>query len=273
MGAISWITPALAGAMMGAMLVFPREAAAAALQALIDFSNGVLPGLLPFSVCALLVTAGRSLPTPLVAALALPGGSPTGARLFQDAHLSPGTARKIAACTGVMSPMFFLYTLSSWLNDPRKGSLLLAAHLAAALLAGCFFKGKIRGRLTLPELTISQALSQSAQAMGTVAACVVLGAVAARMIGCALPGMPPMALSVIQCLLEVTAGMKAMISLSVPLPVIAALTAFTGLSILLQNAVFWKKNGLSLFSLAKIACLRAILAFLLCAVLEHLAGL
>ncbi|MBQ9299389.1 MAG: hypothetical protein IJ214_02645, partial [Clostridia bacterium] len=88
-----------------------------------------------------------------------------------------------------------------------------------------------------------------------------------------LPGLPPLALAVAQGLLEVTAGMKALIALSAPLPVIAALTAFTGFSILLQNAAFWQKNGLTLFTLAKIACLRAILAFLLCAALEHLPGL
>ena len=181
--------------------------------------------------------------------------------------------RKVAACTGVMSPMFFLYTLSAWLGDPGKGVLLLAVHLAAALLAGCLRKGRLRGRVTLPAMTVPQALAQSAQAMGTAAACMALGAVAARMLGCALPGLPPTALAVIQSLTEITSGMKALIALSVPLPVIAALTAFTGLSILTQNAAFWQKHDLKLPELAKIGFLRAILAFFICAVVEHLAGL
>ncbi|MBQ9197222.1 MAG: hypothetical protein IJ157_08260 [Clostridia bacterium] len=269
----SWIIPALAGALMGAMLVFPRQAAAAALQALGDFSISVLPGLLPFSACALLITAGRTLPLSLLTVLALPGGSPTGARLFRDAGLPPSAARKIAARTGNMSPMFFLYTLSAWLGDPRKGRLLLASHLGAAMLAGCFFRGGHRDKIKLPSLTVPDALTQSAQAMLGAAACASLGAVGARMLGCALPGLPPGMLASLQSLLEITSGMKALTALSAPLPLLAGFTGFTGLSILLQNAAFWQKSGLSLPALMKIALLRAMLAFLLCTALEHLAML
>ena len=82
---------------MGAMLVYPRQDADSVARALSDFAQGVLPGLLPFSACALLLTAGRTLPVGLLTALALPGGSPTGARLFQDAGLSAGAARRAAA--------------------------------------------------------------------------------------------------------------------------------------------------------------------------------
>lgn len=166
MGVICWMAPALTGALMGAMLVYPRQAADSVARALSDFAQGVLPGLLPFSACAPLLTAGRTLPVGLLTALAL-------------------------------------------------------------------------------------------------------GAAAARMLGCAFPALSPGALATVQCLLEITSGMKSLISLSAP-PLIAALTGFTGFAILLQNAAYWQKSGLTLGALTKIAILRGLLAFLVCAALELL---
>ena len=261
------LLPALgAGALMGAMLVFPSEAAAGAWDALSAFARGVLPGLLPFAACALLLTAGRSLPVPLLTLLVLPGGSPAGARLFQDAGLTRRQARRIAACTGGMSPMFFLAALSAWLRSPVTGRLLLCAHLGAGLLAACCFRDRPRGRVSLPPLTLPQAVAQSAQAMLIAAACTAVGGAAARMLACALPGLPPLALAAFQGLLEITAGTRALALHGAPLPLIAALTGFTGLSILMQNAAFWQKSGLRFYDLALIALLRAGLAALLCAV-------
>lgn len=264
MTAFSWISALAVGALMGTMLIFPQQAAAGALDALTAFTTGILPGLLPFSICALLLTAGHTLPASLLLALALPAGSPTGARLLQDAGLSLPQARRAAAVTGVMSPMFFLYTLSAWLGDHRLGRLLLTVHIASAILCGCLFPHRTRGRIAIPPLTVPQAVFQGAQAMLTVAGCVVVGAVSARMLLCALPGLPPMPTAVLHSLLEVSAGTKALIARGASLPMIAAATGFTGLSILLQNAAFWQKNGLTLGELARIAALRAALAFLLC---------
>ena len=148
MGVICWMAPALTGALMGAMLVYPRQAADSVARALSDFAQGVLPGLLPFSACALLLTAGRTLPVGLLTALAT-----------------------------------------------------------------------------------------------------------------------------VQCLLEITSGMKSLICLGALLPLIAALTGFTGFAILLQNAAYWQKSGLTLGALTKIAILRGLLAFLVCAALELLSRL
>lgn len=264
MTGFSWMKALAAGALMGAMLVFPRQAAESALAALQLFAVKILPGLLPFSVCALLLTAGHTLPASALVLLALPAGSPVGARLFQNARLSADRSRRAAACTGVMSPMFFLYTVSAWMNDARAGRLLLAAHILSALLCGCFFPRWPRERISLPYLSAPQAVAQGAQAMLTVAACVALGTVSARMLYCALPGLPPAAVAAAQSLLEVSSGTKALIAQDAPLPAIAACAGFTGLSILLQNASFWQKNGLTLFDLTKIALLRAAIAFVLC---------
>ena len=255
MTGFSWMKALAAGALMGAMLVFPRQAAESALAALQLFAVKILPGLLPFSVCALLLTAGHTLPASALVLLA---------RLFQNAGLSADRSRRAAACTGVMSPMFFLYTVSAWMNDARVGRLLLAAHILSALLCGCFFPRWPRKRISLPYLSAPQAVAQGAQAMLTVAACVALGTVSARMLYCALPGLPPAAVAAAQSLLEVSSGTKALIAQDAPLPAIAACAGFTGLSILLQNASFWQKNGLTLFDLTKIALLRAAIAFVLC---------
>ena len=250
-----YILPSLAaGALMGCMLIFPREAAGAALAALTVFVRSVLPALLPFSVCAPLLTAGHAVPADLLCLLALPGGSPTGARLFAEARLSPGAARRCAAMTGTLSPMFFLFTLSEWLGDPRKGAALLG------------YRQRPRGRIPLPPLFLPQALSQSGQAMLTVAGSIVMGAVTARMLRCALP-LPPLAAALLHSLLEVTGGCRGLISLGVPLPLLSALLSFGGLSLLLQNAVFWQQKGLNVPALARLALPRAALAFLLCAVL------
>ena len=264
----------LTGAGMGLLAAFPLEAAAAALSALRLFAAGVLPALLPFSVCALLLTAGKRLPLPALALLALPAGSPAGARLFQDAGLTRRQARRYAACTGCMSPMFFLYTLAQGLGSPSDARLLLAAHLLACLLCALPFPGGGAGEARLPALSAPQAVTQAAQAMPTVAACMMLGAAAARLMSCALPSLPAPALAALQSLLEVTGGCRALIALALPrrllLPLLAACTGFTGGAILLQNAAFWRHSGLSLADLVKIALLRALAAFLMGELLVYL---
>ncbi|MBQ7455498.1 MAG: hypothetical protein IJS53_03545, partial [Clostridia bacterium] len=63
------VKTAALGALLGAMLAFPLQAAGSALGALTAFALSVLPALLPFSVCARLLTAGRRLPPGLIAAL------------------------------------------------------------------------------------------------------------------------------------------------------------------------------------------------------------
>ena len=262
-----YILPSLAaGALMGCMAVFPRQAAGAALAALTVFAQSVLPALLPFSVCVLQLTAGHQLPAGLLCLLALPGGSPTGARFFSEADLTPGEARRCAALTGTLSPMFFLFTLAGWLNSSRQAAILLAVHLAAALLCGLIFRQKPRGRIPLPPLSLPQALTQSGQAMLTVAGAIALGAVAARMLACALP-LPPSLAALLHALLEVTGGCHDLIALRIPLPALSALLSFSGFSLLLQNAAFWQEKGLGTAALALLALPRAAIAFLLCAVL------
>lgn len=266
----SCLRPLLSGAMLGLLLAFPQNSIDAALQGLSAFVSGVLPSLFPFTACLLLLTAGRSFPLPVLLGLSLLGGSPTGARLWSEAALSPALARRIARVTGTMSPMFFLGTLSVWLGNAKAARLMLFCHLFSALiLALPLIKSLRRTRVKLPYLSISAALQQSALAMLTVAGCITLGSVGARLIACLMPHLPTLPLAILQSIAEVTSGCKSLIALSPPhlLPLLSFFTSFSGLSILLQNAAFWGKQGISLPKLIVYGFLRGGIAFLVCFVI------
>ena len=104
-------------------------------------------------------------------------------------------------------------------------------------------------------------------ALLTVAMCMMLGSVAAQMMACAFPALPMEAQAGLQCALEVTAGVKAILSLNTPFaaPLICAACSFGGLSLLMQNAAFWQDSGITLGQLALLRALHAILSGALCA--------
>ena len=274
MPVLSILKTAAAGAMLGLMLVFPLQTAQSALYALTIFVTSVLPALLPFSICALLLTAGKRLPASLLALMGLVGGSPAGARLFAQAALSPAQARRYAAATGAMTPMFCLATLSHWLNSPADARLVLLCHLAAALLMGALLPAGGSAMVRLPPLSVPRAVFEGAQAMLTVAACVVLGTVGASLLSCALPRLPALPRAIAQCLLEVTSGCRSLIGLSLPrallLPLLSAFTSLGGAAILLQNAAFWQRHGLSFPRLLLLALPRAGIAFWVCIIAVHM---
>jgi len=273
-----YLRPLLSGSMLGCLLAFPLQSMQAALEALQLFARSVLPSLFPFTACMLLLTAGKCFPSTSLVCLSLLGGSPTGARLFQDASLTTRQARRIAAMTGVMSPMFFLGTMSLWLQNASAGWLILLCHLLGALLSGVFFKKESArvSRISLPPLPVGQAILQAASAMLTVGGCITLGTVAARMAECLFPLLDTLPLALMQCLLEVTSGCKTLIGLSFPLklPLLCFTSAFGGLSILLQNAAYWGRHQIALSQLFLYGLLRGVIAFLVCFVilLCHPAG-
>ncbi len=266
----SCLRPLLSGGMLGLMLAFPQNSTQAALDALKIFAISVLPSLFPFTACMLLFTAGHTLPLPVLIFLSYLGGSPGGARLFAEVKTDNNTACRMARMTGTMSPMFFLGTLSVWLQNPNAARLLLLCHLASAAVLGFpLSQGKKVPRVSLPPLSFGAALQQSALSMLTVGGCIALGSVASRLLSCLLPQLPPLPLALLQSLLEVTSGCKSLIALHPPclLPLLSAFTAFSGLSILLQNGAYWGKHGISLSKLLMYGLLRASAAFILCFVI------
>lgn len=264
------------GALAGAMIVYPGEAAAAAWEGLALWARAVAPVLGPFMACMLMLTTRVGGGAGLRVALAWLCGSPGGARLMQTLRPQGRLALRLAALTGTMSPMFFLGTISGWLGDPRAGRLILICHLLGALLVGLCVPARGAGARGEPQpMPLSVALRESALALCTIALCMMLGCVAAKMAACALPSLPQEAAALLQCALEVTAGTRAVIALDSPfrLPLICAACSFGGLSLLLQNLVFWQESGLTLRRLSLLRLAHGLLSGGICFLAARLLGI
>ena len=234
------------GILAGAMMAFPGEAAAAAGEGLGLWARAVAPVLGPFLVCMLMVSSRAGGGVRLKTALGWLCGSPGGARLMQGGGLKGKSALRAAAMTGTMSPMFFLGTVSGWLGDARAGRLILLCHIAGAAVLGlCMPKGERAAPVAAAPVPLAHALRDSALALLTVALCMMLGCAAARMAACAFPRLPGWAAAGLQCALEVTGGVKALIGLGLPHTpaLVCGACSFGGLSILMQNAAFWQESG------------------------------
>ena len=255
------------GALAGAMIVYPGEAAEAAFQGLALWAKAVAPVLGPFMACMLMLTTRVGGGLWLRVGLSWLCGSPGGARLMQTIHPQGRQALRCAALTGTMSPMFFLGTISAWLGSAPAGRVILACHLAGALLTGlCIPAKRSQAHANAAPLSLSAALRESALALLNIALCMMLGCVAARMAACALPSLPREAAALLQCSLEVTAGVRAVIDLGSPLvlPLICAACSFGGLSLLMQNAAFWQDCGITLSGLLPLRLIHGMLSGALC---------
>ncbi|MBE5787286.1 MAG: hypothetical protein E7324_07065 [Clostridiales bacterium] len=262
----------LLGALAGAMLVYPQEAAAAALAGLSLWARAVAPSLGPFMVCMLMLSGrmgGGALPRVAMGWLC---GSPGGARLLSGEAADGRAALHFAALTGTMSPMFFIGTVGGWLQDAGMGWMILISHLLGAVICGLLIPGgKTQGRTAPRPLSFFTTLSDCAQALLTIALCMMLGCVSARMAGCALSHLPGWAALALQCALEVTGGVEALIAAHPPMmaPLVCGACSFGGLSILLQNAAFWQRAGLRMGQLLGVRILHGMISFLVCLMLEN----
>ena len=251
------------GALAGAMLIFPGEAAAAAAEGLALWARSVVPSLGPFMVCMLMLTSRIGGGVAVRTGLGWLCGSPGGAKLMQTIQPRGKTALRAAALTGTVSPMFFLGTISGWLGDRSAGRVILFCHwLGALILALCVREmGETRSGPPAP-LPLGRALGDASQALLTVGLCMALGCVAARMAACAMPGLPPAGAAALQCALEVTSGAKAVISLQTPwtTPLLCAACSFGGFSLLMQNAAFWQESGVTIGQLLILRLLHGLIA-------------
>ena len=256
------------GALAGAMLAFPGAAAEAATEALTLWARAVAPALGPFMVCMLMISGRVGGGVALRTAMGWLSGSPGGARLMRELGLRGRAALRAAAMTGTMSPMFLIGTVGAWLGDRRLGWGILACHILGALAIGLCIRQPERKDASAPSpVPLGTALRESALALLTVALCMMLGSVAARLTACAFPALPMEARAALQCALEVTAGVKAILSLNTSnaAPLVCAACSFGGLSLLMQNAAFWQESGVTLGQLALLRLLHAILSGALCA--------
>lgn len=246
---MKWGAAAAFGALAGAMMIYPGEAAEAAWAGLSLWARSVVPVLGPFMICMLMVTTRMKGGAVGKIAFCWMCGSPGGARLLQSFTPRGREAVRLAAMTGTMSPMFFLGTISQWLGSEKAGIVILICHLLGALLVGLCIVSPKSGLSGCPApIHLPFALQSSAQALLTVGLCMMLGCVTAQMAACAFPRLSPAAAAVLQCILEVTAGTRALIALesSDTIPLVCAACSFGGFSLLLQNAAFWQDSGLKL---------------------------
>ena len=255
------------GALAGAMLVYPGAAAEAAGRALSLWARAVVPSLGPFMICMLMLSGRMGGSIALRVLMGWLCGSPGGARLISSLPQDKKSALRCAALTGTMSPMFFIGTVGGQLSVPGAGWLLLGCHLLGAVLCGLLMPGRLpKLRLQPHPLSFFTALSDCAQALLTIALCMMLGSVSAAMAANALPHLPGWAALTLQCALEVTGGVEALIASRPPLmlPLLCAACSFGGLSILLQNTVFWQQAGLKMGHLLLLRLLHAAISLCLC---------
>lgn len=133
------------GLCVGLLMGFSKDCMAAAVSAASVFATGVMPALFPMMVLAglpLVQHSGSRKGSLVLSAIAFGffSGSPAGARrvesLLQAGRLNGVLARRLFVTIGVMSPLFFLGTLSLWTKNPFAALLMLAAHWLSALLVG-----------------------------------------------------------------------------------------------------------------------------------------
>ena len=127
--------------LMALMLMNPGDSARAAGEALRVWALQVTPALYP-ALCCMLYIAPRLPGRPAVgAALGILSGSPGGARVCAAYPLTRAAARRLAAGTGVMSPLFFLTVLAGWLQSPVWAARVYVCHLAGAWAAALLLPG------------------------------------------------------------------------------------------------------------------------------------
>ena len=252
------------GALMGAMLVFSREAAEAAYTAMRLWAVKVVPLLGPFLFCAQVLAQKLRPPFFVRVLLCLCCGSPGGAKLMQRKGLTKREALHLAALTGTVSPAFFMGALSEWLGSAKMGALAFLCHALGAVLTGLLFRApNAKKSAAFPAArSCVSLLRDAALALPPICLCMMLGSVSAKMAACALPHLPKAALALLQSLMEVTSGAKALAALGGPFlfPLLCAAVSFGGLSILLQNAAIWKESGVDIRELLMLRLCHAALA-------------
>ena len=234
-----------------ALLFFSDAAMQACREAAQVFAFSVMPSLFPMMVLGRMLPSSAGMLTVLFGWMS---GSPAATQRVMASGAK--NREKLLCLTGVMNPLFFTGTLSSWLGSRETGWKLLLAHWLGAVIASALWKGENRERqpqrMQTPSLI--SAIGQSASAMLSVCGAMMLFSVAAGVLQEMLP-LPRAAFAVLHALLEIGSGAKAVVS-AVPEPsaLLCALCSFGGLSLWLQNLLFLDES----IRPVKLLCMRAL---------------
>lgn len=295
----------------------PQKYAGACAEGIALWAKAVLPALFPFLVLSALLSrtgagAAHKL-APLMRRVRLPGaaalcflisalsGYPVGSRTVADCaergELPPDTLLRTAALCSTSGPMFLLGTVGGALyGSARAGAILLAAHLASALLLCLLtlpFSKKIpanerdfpRGKAMEKSISFSESVQGAVLSVLCVGGFVALFYVIGQMLGdigalrpaealFALLFSPAenaqaLAAGLTRGLLEATQGCAALAAAggSLALPLTAFVVTFGGASILAQQLAFLSPAGIKALPFIVMKAAQGILAFLLCLLL------
>lgn len=274
--------------MLAVMLLLPERTTQAARGALIVWGLDVVPSLFPYMVFCRMLAAklkrSRLPAAPAAAILGLMGGSPSGASVIAayGESLTRREAFCLAALTGTISPMFLLNTVQAWVHDAQLCRQLLAAHLLGAAFSFIVV-------LVCTRRAENDAVCFSAQSAGDsdspilqcvdstlgVGGCIVFFSVLAAGVSALFPGAPPQLTALFHAALEAAGGLHALACAVLPANLFAVLAAamsgFSGLSILTQNLLFLRPLGLTMKHLTAFALLRSLGAAVAMALLRHFA--
>ena len=257
------------------MLFSPDHSYNAAVQAICVWGLDVVPSLFPYMVlCQSLLSQLKQKPALFSFAapfLGFLGGSPAGSAALAQSHCESSISyrRMLGLCTlcGTISPMFFLGPFSSWLNSHTAGRQLLAAHWIAAFLSGLFVQhsfptfSPVKPVYSAAHDENVNPISRSINSVLNVGGCIVFYSAAASSVCSALPFISDTLRAVLWAAAEVSGGLKALCECNLPtgakLILCAAVSGFSGLSILTQNLVFLRHLGIRMKHLVCLGLIRA----------------
>ena len=268
------------------IVYMPDVSSLAARNALAIWGLDVIPSLFPYMVLCKLIAnqfyKQKKLPAlPVIAALGILGGSPSGAAALssyaQQGCCSRRQLYSLCALTGTISPMFFLSTMRNWNIAPSLSRWLFCSHFGGALLTSLcvyFFlpaAKSVSSTSYIPSDSASSPIVQSVSSVLNVGGCIVFFSVIAACFSASLAWLSDTTRAVFHGLLEIAGGVHALSSLRVPVQtqglLIAMTTGFSGFSILSQNALFLKDNGIIFSQLVILAILRSIFSVCLMALI------
>ena len=254
-----WLLPVL---LLFGLLLAPASASEAAADAALLWWTRVLPSLLPYLITASLIERSglfSHLPKRLASLLlwlfgAL-GGYPIGARLcaalVQDGILSEADAKRAIPFVNLPNPIFLIsvVALGMFENVRVLVPLLCGVYGVAALGLVPLFRLRLAGRsrpsVRLTADDLPQAIEAGVRAILTIGGCMLFASIVGALICSAgvlriFGEQQSLAQSLLLGLFEMTCGIRAVSSLSLPLAVRLALCAFLvqfgGGSVLLQTA-------------------------------------
>ena len=253
------------------LLLLPGHTAAAARDALRIWGLDVAPSLFPYMVFSRLLArrlqAQSLAAAPLAALLGLMGGSPSGASVLAVCadRISARTLPALCALTGTVSPMFMLGTLQTWTRNAALCRMMLLSHLFGACFAGAAVYLTDGGERAAPparkpSIAGENPLAQSIDAILQVGGCIICYSVLASLLRL-LPHAQGLFGALMHGVLEVSGGMHAICRLTLPeslrAVLLAALSGFSGCSILTQNLAVLRPLGVDMRRLMGFALLRA----------------